>query len=337
MVVRVGINGLGRIGRQLVRQIASQPEAGLELVAVNTLGGIELSRHLLQHDSLYGEAELTVEKASGRLIINGSSATYHEQENPEAIPWADQGIDLVIECAGLSERSRGHLVAKAPMVLVAGSALNPDITICMGVNHADFVPARHRFVCGASCTANLVAPAISVLDKVFGVEQVLVTFIHSYTGEQHLLDSGHLDPRRARSATKNIIPVSTSAIAHLAAVFPDLADRIAGLSLRVPTPLGHLADLVLKTEKECSKEGLLASLEEAAHGAMKDILTVSHVPLVSTDFRGWRHSCIVDAEFASVAGKMVKLLIWQDNEYGYCSQIMALARYLAMQSARSAR
>ena len=326
---RVAINGLGRIGREIARQICSSGNNGLELVAVNTLSRIELSAHLLKHDSMYGVFPLSVDTADRQLVINGRPVFYFEQENPAMLPWADLDIDIVIECAGLGDKSRSHLKAGATSVIVAGSTQIPDITICMGVNHGRFEPGNHRFICGASCTANMVAPTLSVLDDAFVIEQAMVSFIHSYTSEQNLLDSHAPDLRRARSATQNIIPTSTSAIAHLIEIFPWLTGKIDGLALRVPTPLVHMADLVMKVKKRSNKEVLLQILEEAAQSNMKNILAVNHEPLVSFDFRGRSHSCIVDAEFSGVSENMIKLVIWHDNEHGYSSRIIALAQYIA--------
>lgn len=333
--IRVAINGLGRIGRQIVRFLTAAGNEDLELVAVNTLGRIELSAHLLKYDSLYGKLPSSVEVAERRMVINGGSVDYFEREDPAALPWKDLGIDIVIECAGLGEKSRGHLGAGAGMVVVAGSARQPDITICMGVNHDRFEPGKHRFICGASCTANMVAPAINVLNETFGVEQTMVTFIHSYTGEQNLLDSHASEPRRARSATRNIIPTATSGIGHLVAVFPWLAGRIDGCALRVPTPLVHMADLVLKVSRRDDKERLLQVLDEAARGVMKNILAVNYDPLVSSDFRGRRHSCIVDADFSEMIENTIKLVIWHDNESSYCCRIVDLVKYLGAENKSS--
>ena len=327
---RVAINGFGRIGREIARQICSSRNNGLELVAINTLSRIDLSVHLLRYDSIYGVLPLSVDTTDCQLVINGGPVFFFEQENPAMLPWADLDIDIVIECAGLGDKSRSHLKAGASSVIVAGSTQNPDITICMGVNHGRFESGNHRFICGASCTATMVAPVIALLDDAFGVEQAMVTFIHSYTSEQNLLDSHASDPRRTRSATQNIIPTSTSAIAHLTTMFPWLAGKIDGLALRVPTPLVHMADLVLKVKKKSnSKEVLLQILEKAAQSSMKNILAVNYEPLVSYDFRGRSHSCIVDAEFSEVSGNMIKLVVWHDNEHGYSSRIIALAQYIA--------
>ena len=329
---RIAINGLGRIGRQIVRLLVSGGNEYMELVAVNTLGPIELSAHLLKHDSMYGMLSSSVEVAGRQLIISGNNIDYFEQEDPIRLPWGDLDIDIVIECAGLGEKSRGHLTAGSCRVIVAGSTQNPEITICMGVNHERLAIGNHRFICGASCTANMVAPAIKVLDDAFGVEQAMVTFIHSYTSEQQLLDSHSYDSCKVRSATRNIIPTSTSAIAHIIKVFPWLAGKIDGLALRVPTPLVHMADLVVKVREKTNKVVLLKILEEAAQSTMKNILAVNHEPLVSSDFRGRSHSCIVDAEFSGVSENMIKLVIWHDNELGYSSRIIALAQYIVIKS-----
>jgi glyceraldehyde-3-phosphate dehydrogenase type I len=333
---RVAVNGLGRIGRHLVRQLVLRKEAGLELVAVNTPCPAELSAHLLKFDSMHGRFAQNV-KAEGRgLIVDGRPIEYFALGNPATLPWAGLGIDIVIDCAGLGEKSRGHLEAGAVRVLVAGSLPGSDITLCMGVNHERFEPARHRLVCGASCTATMTAPAISVLHDAFGVELVMASFIHSYTGEQPLVDASRSDLRRARAATGSIIPVSTSAIGHLAAIFPWLTGRIDGIALRVPTPLVHMADLVFKVKKKGNRQEMLQVLGEAARGPLKNIMAISCAPLVSLDFRGRDHSCIVDAEFSAMRGNMIKLTIWHDNEHGYCRRIVDLAGFMAAQECAAA-
>lgn len=322
---RVAINGLGRIGRHIARLMMEGSHGPLELVAVNTLERIELAAHLLRYDSLYGRTSLHIEATDQHLVINGKQVRYFQQADPAQLPWADLAVDIVIECAGLGDKSRGHLEAGATRVIVAGSAPHPDITICMGVNQDMFAPERHHFLCGASCTATMAAPVVKVMDDAFGVEQVMMTFIHSYTNEQNLLDSEHPDLRKARAATRNIIPTSTSAVAHLSAIFPGLAGKIDGLALRVPTPLVHMADLVLKVKRKADTKRLLQVLEETATGPLRNILTVSYEPLVSADFRGWGHSSIVDAEFSGMKGDIARLVIWHDNEHGYCSRIVELA------------
>ncbi len=329
MSVRLAINGFGRIGRQIAREICSHRNHNLSLVAVNSLCRIEQSAHLLKYDSMYGISPLSVKTVGQRLVVNDVAVEYIEQEEPALLPWRDLGVDMVIECAGLGDRSRDHLAAGASRVIVAGSAGHPDITICMGVNHHRFEPARHRFVCGASCTANLIAPVIAVIDEAFGLEQAMVTFLHSYTSNQNLLDSVGGDLRQARSATRSIIPVATSAITHLASIFPALAGRIDGLALRVPSPLVHMADLVIKARRTATRESVLDVLEHASRGAMENILAVSDEPLVSCDFRGRSHSSIVDAEFSTVCDGMIKLVVWHDNEYGYSRRIVDLAGFVA--------
>ncbi|MFZ5774565.1 MAG: type I glyceraldehyde-3-phosphate dehydrogenase [Thermodesulfobacteriota bacterium] len=335
MRARIAINGFGRIGRQLARRLfcSGEPSA-LDLVAINTLSPIEESAHLLKHDSLWGPLPVPVEVAGGRLVIDKSPVRYFSEQSPARLPWRKLGVDLVLDCCGNSLGSREHLRAGAKRVIVAGTAADADVTLCMGVNHHLFEPALHRLVCGASCTANMAAPAILVLERAFGIRQMMATFIHSYTSEQSLLDAPHPDPRRSRAIAGNIIPSATSAVQHLEALFPSLAGRMAGLALRVPTPVVHLADLVVKVGRPGDRAALLQAFEEAAQGPLAPVLQVNHDPLVSCDFRGKSHSCIIDAAFSHMHGEMVKLLIWHDNEHAYACRILELAAWVCQCAAR---
>lgn len=330
MPVRVAINGFGRIGRQLARHILLKNSETLTLVAVNTLGSAAQSAHLFQYDSIYGRCPCTVEAdGESALIIGGQRVLYFEQEDPARLCWGDLGIDLVIECTGKhAERGWVHLEAGAARVIVAGSARNADITVCMGVNHERFDPQRHRVVCGGSCTANSLAPLVKILEEAFAIEWGMVTFLHSYTKEQSLLDAPHPDLRRRRAATQSIIPTSTSAIGQIGTMFPSLCGKIDGLALRVPTPVVHAVDFVVKVKRQGDKEELLRVLENARQGAMKNILAVSHEPLVSVDLRGSRHSCVVDGEFSGVYGDLLRILAWHDNEHAYSARIFELAEYV---------
>lgn len=334
MPVRVAINGFGRIGRQLARHIFSRNSETLVLVAINTLGSAAQSAHLFQYDSIYGRCPCPVEAdGESTLVIDGRRVHYFEQEDPAKLCWGDLGIDLVIECTGThAERGRAHLQAGAVRVIVAGSARQADITVCMGVNHESFDPPHHRVICGGSCTANSLAPLVKILDEAFAIEWGMVTFLHSYTKEQSLLDAPHPDLRRRRSATRSIIPTSTSAIAQIGTIFPALRGKIDGLALRVPTPVVHAVDFVAKTTRKEDKEGLLRVLEKGARGAMKNILAVSYEPLVSADFRGAGHSCVVDAEFSGFHGDLLRILAWHDNEYAYSARIFELAEYIGGRS-----
>ncbi len=337
MPVRVAINGFGRIGRQLARHIFSRNSETLALVAINTLGSAAQSAHLFQYDSIYGRCPCPVEADGERaLIIAGKRVQCFEQEDPAKLCWGDLGIDLVIECTGKhAERGRTHLEAGAARVIVAGSARQADITICMGVNHDRFDPLRHQDICGGSCTANSLAPLVKVLDGAFAIEWGMVTFLHSYTKEQSLLDAPHPDLRRRRSATQSIIPTSTSAIEQLGTIFPALRGKIDGLALRVPTPVVHVIDFVAKMKRKEDKKGLLQVLEEGARGAMENILAVSHEPLVSADLRGNGHSCVIDAEFSGFHGDLLRILAWHDNEYAYSARILELAEYVGSRSRNS--
>lgn len=337
MPVRVAINGFGRIGRQLARHVFSRHSETLALVAINTLGSAAQSAHLFQYDSISGRNSLPVEAdGENALVIAGKRVSYFEQEDPAKLCWGELGIDLVIECTGKhAERGRVHLEAGAARVIVAGSAREADITVCMGVNHEGFDPFRHRIICGGSCTANSLAPLVKILDEALAIEWGMVTFLHSYTKEQSLLDDAHPDLRRRRSATRCIIPTTTSAIEQLGAIFPALCGKIDGLALRVPTPVVHAVDFVAKLQGKEDKVGLLHLLEKAARGSMKNILAVSREPLVSMDLRGSGHSCIVDAEFSGFHGDLLRILAWHDNECAYCARICELAEYVGARTRNS--
>lgn len=337
MTVRVAINGFGRIGRQLARHILLKNSETLALVAINTLGSAAQSAHLFQYDSIYGRCPCPVEAdGESALIIAGQRVSYFQQEDPAKLRWGDLGIDLVIECTGRhAERGQVHLESGADRVIVAGSAGNADITVCMGVNHEGFDPLRHRVVCGGSCTANSLAPLVKILDEAFAIEWGMVTFLHSYTKEQSLLDAPYPDLRRRRAATQSIIPTSTSAIAQIGTMFPALRGKIDGLALRVPTPVVHAVDFVVKVKRREDKEGLLRVLENGGQGALKNILAVSREPLVSVDLRGSDHSCVVDGEFSGFYGELLRILAWHDNEHAYSARIFELAEYVGTRAGNS--
>jgi len=337
MTVRVGINGFGRIGRQLVRHILLKNSETLALAAINTLGSAAQSAHLFRYDSIYGRCPCTVEAdGESALIIAGQRVSYFQQEDPANLRWGDLGIDLVIECTGRhAERGQAHLESGADRVIVAGSAGNADITVCMGVNHEGFDPLRHRVVCGGSCTANSLAPLVKILDEAFAIEWGMVTFLHSYTKEQSLLDAPYPDLRRRRAATQSIIPTATSAIAQIGTMFPALRGKIDGLALRVPTPVVHAVDFVVKVKRREDKEGLLRVLENGRQGDLKNILAVSREPLVSVDLRGSDHSCVVDGEFSGFYGGLLRILAWHDNEHAYSARIFELAEYVGTRAGNS--
>lgn len=337
MPVRVAINGFGRIGRQLARHIFSRNSETLALVAINTLGSAAQSVHLFKYDSLAGRSPWPVEaEGEHTLVIGDQRVWYFQEEDPAKLCWGDLGIDLVIECTGKhAESSQSHLEAGASRVIVAGSASRVDITICMGVNQHSFDPLRHQVICGGSCTANSLSPLLKVLDAAFAIEWGMVTFLHSYTKEQSLRDAVHPDLRRRRAAIQSIIPTSTSAIGQIAKVLPTLCGKIDGLALRVPTPVVHAVDFVAKTKRKEEKKRLLQVLEEAAQGSMKNILAVCHEPLVSVDFRGNGHSCVVDAEFSGFHGELLRILAWHDNEYAYSARIFELAEYIGIRGSTS--
>ncbi len=337
--IKIAINGLGRIGREIARRIITLDTntRGLELIAINTIDPLEASAFLLERDTLYGKFPIQAIPMDGELILNGRKIRMFHIEDPALLPWKDLDIDLVIECAGIGQKAWGHLEAGAARVIVAGSIPNPDITVSMGVNHQEINPDMHRMICGASCTTAMIAPALKVLDNKFGVEKAMVTFVHSYTNDQALLDSCRADLRRARSATQNLIPTTTSAIRHLSEIFPHLQGKIDGTAIRVPTPIVHMAHLIVQLHEKIEKNDLLDAMMEASKGPMKDILAINHDPLVSTDFKGESHSCIVDMGLSTTFKDMARILIWHDNEYGYCSRLLELIEYVASLTVRGSK
>jgi glyceraldehyde 3-phosphate dehydrogenase len=333
MAARVAINGFGRIGRQIARIMHTEKGAGLELVAVNTLEPTGLCAHLLEHDSLYGSFPARITADPGNLYVDGKAIPFSQIANPRAIPWRALDVDIVIDSSGATNGAlQAYLQQGVRRVIATGSAPDADILVCMGANHHLYQPEIHRIICAGSCTTNCIGPALKIVAEHFGIEHVFATVVHSFTCGQNLLDGGHTDLRRARAATANIIPTTTSATEQLGKVFPELAGRVTGLAMRVPTPVVHAADLVIKARRRGSTEELLAAFTEAAEKKMQGILSVSHAPLVSSDLRGSPFSCVVDAELTSFQEDMIKTVLWHDNEHGYSSRIVDLAHLLALNS-----
>ncbi|MEJ2034019.1 MAG: type I glyceraldehyde-3-phosphate dehydrogenase [Deltaproteobacteria bacterium] len=330
MSVRVAINGFGRIGRQIAKIMLRRPAIDLELVAVNTLESPELSAHLLAHDTLYGGIGAEVERQERGLAIGGRAIDFLHHVDPKEIPWGDLGIDIVIDSSGAGDgRLESHIQQGALKVIVAGSSREADVIICVGVNHERYEPEHHRIICAGSCTTNCIGPAAKVIHDRFGIDLLTTTIVHSYTTGQNLLDGSHADLRRARSAGSNIIPTTTSATEQVGQVLPDLAGRVTGVAMRVPTPVVHAADLVVKTNKRGTGQELLAALEEAATHELHGILAVNHAPLVSSDLKGSPFSCVVDAEFTDFRGDLIKTILWHDNEFSYSLRLVDLAELVA--------
>lgn len=329
MAIRVGINGFGRIGRQVLKAIKERHGDQIDIVAFNDLGDLETMAHLLRHDSNYGAYPGTVEVANGALIVDGDEIKALAEKDPAALPWGDLGVDIVIESTGrfVDRDSAGkHLQGGAKKVIISAPAKNEDITICLGVNEGLYDSSKHHVVSNASCTTNCLAPAAKVVNDRFGIKRGLMTTIHSYTNDQVILDIPHKDLRRARAAALSIIPTSTGAAKAVSLVIPELKGKFDGIAVRVPTPTVSVVDFVAELDKSTSTEELLAAFQEAADGPMKGILGVSREPLVSTDFKGDSRSSIVDADFTSVmGGTLAKVMTWYDNEWGYSCRVADLA------------
>jgi glyceraldehyde 3-phosphate dehydrogenase len=329
MAARIAINGFGRIGRQIARIMLSGGGAGLELVAVNTLESVAACANLLKYDSLYGSLQAEIEAEQAGLLLNGNSVRFSRARDPEDLKWRDLDVDLVIDCSGATpEGLQAHLRQGAAKVIASGHIPGADIIICMGVNEQSYLPARHHIVCAGSCTTSCIAPAAKVIDDHFSIEHLFATVIHSFTIGQSLQDGEHADLRRGRAVAANMIPTTTSASQQLGMVLPRLAGRFTGMAMRVPTPVVHAADLIIKVQKPGNSKELLAAFEEEAKGNMAGIISVSRAPLVSSDFKGSPFSCIIDAEFTGFHNDMIKAVLWHDNEHGYSSRVLDLARLL---------
>jgi glyceraldehyde 3-phosphate dehydrogenase len=321
MAIRVGINGFGRIGRQVLRAIREKYPNEIDIVAFNDLGDLRTMAHLFRHDSNYGAYPGKVEVTDNALIVDGDEIKALAEKDPAKLPWGDLGVSIVLESTGRftdAEKAKAHIQGGAKKVVISAPAKNEDITVVIGVNEEKYDPAKHNIVSNASCTTNCLAPAAKVLNDKFGIKRALMTTVHSYTNDQNILDLPHKDLRRARAAALSIIPTSTGAAKAVSLVIPELKGKFDGIALRVPTPTVSLVDLVAEVEKPASKESLIGAFREAAAGRLKGILSVSDEPLVSMDFKGNSFSSIVDAEFTQVmSDTMVKVMTWYDNEWGY--------------------
>src|SRR5512141_995704 len=345
MAVKVGINGFGRIGRQVFKAIRDRYPQTLEVVAFNDIGDLPTMAHLLRYDSNYGRFDGTVEVGNEGLHIDGKLIKAFKETDPGKIPWGDLGVDIVIESTGLFtikkdgvnkkgktvQGAENHITkGGAKKVIISAPAEGEDITIVLGVNDDKYDPANHNVVSNASCTTNCLAPAAKVVNDLLTIERGLMNTIHSYTNDQRILDVAHKDPRRARSAGQNIIPTTTGAAKALALVIPDLKGKFDGFSLRVPTPTVSVVDFTAIVSTSSSVEELNAAFRTAAEGPMKGILGVSDDPLVSTDFRGDSRSSIIDGASTMVlGGTMVKVISWYDNEWGYSCRVADLIGYVA--------
>ena len=332
MSVRVGINGFGRIGRQVLRAIREYYPNDIDVVAFNDLGNLDTMAHLFRHDSNYGHYQGAAVVENGTLVVDGDKIKALAERDPAKLPWGDLGVDIVVESTGIftdKESACKHIDAGAKKVIISAPAKNEDITICLGVNDEAYDSSKHQIISNASCTTNCLAPAAKVINDKYGILRGLMTTIHSYTNDQQILDLPHKDLRRARAAALNIIPTTTGAAKAVALVIPELKGKFDGLAMRVPTPTVSVVDFVAEVKTSTTKEEMIAAFEEAANGKMKGILGVSHEPLVSMDFKGDSRSSIIDAEMCQVmGGTMIKVMTWYDNEWGYSCRVADLAKVI---------
>ncbi|HEX6127933.1 MAG TPA: type I glyceraldehyde-3-phosphate dehydrogenase [Candidatus Limnocylindria bacterium] len=331
-MTRIGINGFGRIGRQTLKAIMER-HPDLEVVAINDLQPVATSAHLFKYDSTYGTFEGEVSAGESSITVDGHEVRAFSEKDPAALPWKEMGVDIVVESTGIftdATKARAHIDGGARKVIISAPAKNEDVTVVLGVNEDAYDPQQHHIVSNASCTTNgLALPAKVVFDS-FGISYGLMTTIHSYTNDQHVLDVFHKDLRRARSAGQNIIPTTTGAAKALALVIPELKGKFDGFSLRVPTPTVSVIDFVAITEKPVSAESANAALKAAADGPMRGLLGYTEEKLVSMDFKGDDRSSIIDAASTMVAGEnLLKVIAWYDNEWGYSCRVADLARYMA--------
>jgi glyceraldehyde 3-phosphate dehydrogenase len=331
MAVKVGINGFGRIGRNVFRAALNNPN--VEIVAVNDLTDANMLAHLLKYDSVHGKIDAEVSVDGNNLIVDGKTIQVSAERDPAKLTWGAQGVDIVVESTGFFTNREGaakHLEAGAKKVIISAPASNEDITIVMGVNEDKYDAASHHVISNASCTTNCLAPFAKVLNEKFGINRGMMTTIHSYTNDQQILDLPHKDYRRARAAAENMIPTTTGAAKAVALVLPELKGKLNGGAVRVPTPNVSLVDLVAELGKEVTVDEVNAALQEAAEGDLKGILGYSEEPLVSGDYNGNNNSSTIDALSTMVMeGNMVKVISWYDNETGYSNRVVDLAEYLA--------
>ena len=333
MAVKVGINGFGRIGRNIMRAALGQSD--IDFVAVNDLTDAGTLAHLLKYDSVLGNLKSDVKASGDTISVDGDSFKVLSSKDPAQLPWKDLGVDVVFESTGIFTSRDGaakHLAAGAKKVIITAPAKSPDITVVLGVNDEAYDPAKHHIISNASCTTNCLAPIAKVLHEQFGIRKGWMTTIHSYTNDQQLLDLPHKDLRRARAAALSIIPTTTGAASAVGEVLPELKGKLDGFSMRVPTPNVSVVDLNAILDKKTTGEAVNDAFRAAAAGPLKGILDVSDVPLVSIDFRGNPYSSIVDSPYTKVMdGDFVKVVSWYDNEWGYSSRCVDLLRKLVSQ------
>ena len=335
-MIRVGINGFGRIGRNTLRAAFghSQYEKNFEIIAINDLGNTKTLAHLLKYDSVYGKFNGNIEAKDDGIEVNGKHIKFLSQVNPSKLPWGNLDIDVVVESTGIfrkREDATQHLNAGAKKVIISAPAIDPDITVVLGVNQHLYDANSHNIISNASCTTNSLAPPVKVLQDNFGIEQGFMTTIHSYTGDQRILDFPHKDLRRARSAAVSIIPTTTGAAKAVTLVIPELKGKIDGMAVRVPTPDGSLTDFTCVLNRDVTKEEVNNAFRQASETSLKGIMQYSEEPLVSIDIVGNPHSAIIDGLSTKIngeRGKFLKILSWYDNEWGYSCRLVDLINYI---------
>ncbi len=330
-MTKVGINGFGRIGREVFRVAFTNPE--VEIVAVNDLTDAETLAHLLKYDSVHGTFPHEVTVDGDYIVVDGKKVKVLAQTDPAKLPWGELGVEIVVESTGRfteGPKAAAHIEAGAKKVIISAPAKQEDITIVMGVNEDKYDPAKHNIISNASCTTNCLAPFTKVLMEKFGIESGLMTTVHSYTNDQRILDLPHKDLRRARAAACSIIPTTTGAAKAVALVLPELKGKLNGFAMRVPTPNVSITDLTVLLQKDTTAEEINAALKEAAEGKLKGILGYNELPLVSRDYNGCPLSSIVDGLSTMMVGpRMAKVVSWYDNEWGYSNRVVDLACYIA--------
>ena len=330
MAIKVGINGFGRIGRNIMR--AAMDDSGIDIVAVNDLTNAETLAHLLKYDSILGNLKADISAKADRITVNKDEFQVLSLKDPAQLPWKDLGVDVVFESTGLftdRDSAAKHIAAGAKKVVITAPAKKPDITMVLGVNDDKYDAGKHQIISNASCTTNCLAPIAKVLHESFVIKKGWMTTIHSYTNDQQLLDLPHKDLRRARAAALSIIPTTTGAALAVGEVLPEIKGKLDGIAMRVPTPNVSVVDLAVLVDKKTSKEEVNAAFKSAADGKLKGILEYTEEQLVSVDFRGNPRSSILDSAYTSVMdGDFVKVLSWYDNEWGYSSRCVDLLRYL---------
>lgn len=330
--MRVAINGFGRIGRQVFK-IFTEKYPEVDIVAINDLGDTKTLAHLLKYDSNYGIFDTEIKAGENYISVGGKKVKIFAEKDPVNLPWKDLEVDVAIESTGFftdGDKAKAHLDAGAKKVLISAPAKNPDITIVLGVNEEKYDKDKHHIISNASCTTNCLAPIVKVLSDNFGVKYGLMTTVHSYTNDQRILDLPHKDLRRARAAAQNIIPTSTGAAKALKEVIPEVDGILDGLSLRVPTPVVSVVDLVVELSGKTTAKEITAKMKEASRGRMKGILEVSEEPLVSMDFKENPHSSIYDSLLTyAIGNNFFKIISWYDNEWGYSNRLADLANFIA--------